>query len=114
MIPALVSAQETEPFMPAEMLADDGGPVLVTVEWTYSGSSVLRHFVEPVAVLVNISNYVAGGNAMTSPCIEQAARFCRLTSHIFGSAGVTTVGVQAPILAAFGRSSARKCPYWHV
>lgn len=73
-------SQENDIFPPVTLLADDGGPVQVIGEWSYSSAIVRAHFVEPVAVLLNISRYVAGDNSDWVPVAEQAVG--RITSPL--------------------------------
>ena len=70
--PKVSVAQEDAPFPPAIIGEDAGGPVLVTGDWSYTSAIVRAHFVEPVAVLLNISRYVAGDNTDWVPVAEQA------------------------------------------
>ena len=71
-LPAAALAQQVNDRPQALLSADDGGPVTVTGQWSYTSSIVRAHFVEPVAVLVNISRYVAGDNTDWIPVAEQA------------------------------------------
>lgn len=72
LLPLTAVAQQNNAFAPAVISADEGGPVIVTGQWSYTSSIVLAHFVEPVAVLLNISRYVAGDNSDWVPVAEQA------------------------------------------
>ena len=96
-VPALFAlpsvAQQSQSFPPATLAADDGGPVVVTGEWSYTSAIVMAHFVEPVAVLTNISRYVAGDNSDWVPVTEQIVG--RITSP--KSASPVSFEVRVPI-----------------
>ncbi len=43
------------PLPPADIAVDEGGPALATGEWAYTAAAVARHYLEPVAMLLDMS-----------------------------------------------------------
>ena len=60
---------------PAEIANDEGGVQFVTGEYDYKSSYVVRHFTEPVALLLNISRTVGGNYTESVPVSGQILGF---------------------------------------
>lgn len=43
------------PLLPADIAVDEGGPALATGEWAYTAAAVATHYLEPVAMLQDVS-----------------------------------------------------------
>ena len=69
--PAPAEVVSSSGLEPAAIANDEGGPAVITGEWSYSGATVLAHFQEPVPMLINFSRRIQGNYSEFVPRIEQ-------------------------------------------
>jgi len=98
-VPGPVPALSNTAFPPAQIEGEGSEAERVVGTWTYSSSLVAKHYVEPVAALMNVSRYVAGDYSEWVPIHEQ------ILGHLDGPVGSSPVDyrVSLPIRAEGAR-----------